>query len=94
MIKNQILIRTNVLNEQNIMKLLRNTCRILVGLLFIYSGFVKGVDPLGSNYKFIDYFNAFHLSWMDGSAIFFSFILSLAEFLIGIALFLDRKSVV
>lgn len=92
MIKNQILIRTNVLNEQNIMKLLRNTCRILVGLLFIYSGFVKGVDPLGSNYKFIDYFNAFHLSWMDGSAIFFSFILSLAEFLIGIALFLNIKT--
>ncbi|MDE5612202.1 MAG: DoxX family protein [Odoribacter sp.] len=74
------------------MKLLKNLCRILVGLLFIYSGFVKGVDPLGSNYKFIDYFNAFHMGWMDGSAIFFSFLLSLAEFLIGICLFLNIKT--
>lgn len=74
------------------MKLVRNICRILVGLLFIYSGFVKGVDPLGSNYKFIDYFNAFSMSWMSFSALFFSFLLSLAEFLIGICLFLNIKT--
>lgn len=74
------------------MKIIRNICRILVGLLFIYSGFVKGVDPLGSNYKFIDYFNAFHLSWMNGTALFFSFLLSLAEFLIGLSLFLNIKT--
>lgn len=74
------------------MKLLRNICRILVGLLFIYSGFVKGVDPLGSNYKFIDYFNAFHMNWMGGTALFFSFLLSLAEFMIGMCLFLNIKT--
>lgn len=74
------------------MKLLRNICRILVGLLFIYSGFVKGVDPLGSNYKFIDYFNAFHMNWMGSTALFFSFVLSLAEFMIGMCLFLNIKT--
>lgn len=74
------------------MKPIKNLCRILVGLLFIYSGFVKGVDPLGSNYKFIDYFNAFHMGWLDGSAILFSFLLSMAEFLIGICLFLNIKT--
>lgn len=74
------------------MRLLRNICRILVGLLFIYSGFVKGIDPLGSNYKFIDYFNAFQMSWMEGTALFFSFLLSLTEFLIGVCLFLNIKT--
>lgn len=74
------------------MKLLRNICRILVGLLFIYSGFVKGVDPLGSNYKFIDYFIAFHMNWMGSTALFFSFVLCLAEFMIGMCLFLNIKT--
>ena len=68
------------------MKLLRNICRILVGLLFIYSGFVKGIDPLGSEYKFTDYFNAFGMSWMNFTSLFFSFLLSMSEFLIGICL--------
>ena len=73
------------------MKLLRNICRILVGLLFIYSGFVKGIDPLGSEYKFTDYFNAFGMSWMNFTSLFFSFLLSMSEFLIGICLFLNIK---
>lgn len=74
------------------MKLFMNICRILVGAVFIFSGFVKGVDPLGSNYKFIDYFNAFGMGWMNFSALFFSFVLSLAEFLIGICLFLNIRT--
>ena len=68
------------------MRLVKNLCRIIVGIVFIYSGFVKGIDPLGSDYKFTDYFNAFGMGWMNATTLFFSFALSLAEFLIGIAL--------
>ena len=68
------------------MRLVKNLCRIIVGIVFIYSGFVKGIDPLGSDYKFTDYFNAFGMGWMNVTTLFFSFALSLAEFLIGIAL--------
>ncbi len=68
------------------MRLVKNLCRIIVGIVFIYSGFVKGIDPLGSDYKFTDYFNAFGMGWMNATSLFFSFALSLAEFLIGIAL--------
>lgn len=68
------------------MRLVKNLCRIIAGIVFIYSGFVKGIDPLGSDYKFTDYFNAFGMGWMNVTTLFFSFALSLAEFLIGIAL--------
>ena len=67
------------------MRLVKNLCRIIVGIVFIYSGFVKGIDPLGSDYKFTDYFNAFGMGWMNATTLFFSFALSLAEFLIGTA---------
>ena len=68
------------------MRLVKNLCRIIVGIVFIYSGFVKGIDPLGSDYKFTDYFNAFGMGGMNATTLFFSFSLSLVEFLIGIAL--------
>ena len=66
------------------MRLVKNLCRIIVGIVFIYSGFVKGIDPLGSDYKFTDYFNAFGMGWMNATTLFFSFALSLAEFLIAL----------
>lgn len=65
--------------------------RIIVGLVFIYSGFVKAVDPLGSTYKFIDYFNAFNMSWATGLSFGLAILLSAAEFIVGIAVLLNLK---
>lgn len=55
------------------MRLVKNLCRIIVGIVFIYSGFVKGIDPLGSDYKFTDYFNAFGMGWMNATTLIFLF---------------------
>jgi uncharacterized membrane protein YphA (DoxX/SURF4 family) len=68
------------------MKTLKIICRIAVGLVFIFSAFVKGVDPLGSAYKFGDYFVAFGMSSLDFLTLPMSFFLSTAEFVIGVAL--------
>jgi uncharacterized membrane protein YphA (DoxX/SURF4 family) len=57
--------------------------RIFIAVVFIYSGFVKAVDPLGSTYKFIDYFNAFGMPSFDILAFPLAIILSSIEFLIG-----------
>jgi uncharacterized membrane protein YphA (DoxX/SURF4 family) len=65
------------------MKFLRNLARILTGLVFIFSGFVKGVDPMGTAYKFEDYFIALNLTWMMGATVFLAILLIAAEFIIG-----------
>ena len=39
-----------------------NACRFLLGVTFIFSGFVKAVDPLGSFYKIQDYVTAFGMA--------------------------------
>lgn len=61
-------------------------CRILVGALFIFSSFTKGVDPLGTKYKILDYLAAYNMTWLNGMAMVLSMGLILAEFLVGICL--------
>ena len=68
------------------MSLVKHLARILVGLTFIFSGFVKGIDPWGSAYKFSDYFTAMHLDWLQWAAFPLGVLLAFAEFAIGVAL--------
>lgn len=68
------------------MKIIGNLSRILVGATFLFSGFVKGIDPWGSTYKFTDYFNAMEFEWMLWAAFPLGILLAAAEFTIGLAL--------
>jgi len=65
------------------MKVLRVISRGIVGIVFIFSGFVKAIDPLGSAYKFHDYFQAFHLSFLDWLTLPLAILLCTAEFIAG-----------
>ena len=73
--------------------ILLEIARMIVGLTFVFSGFVKAIDPLGSTYKFEDYFTAFggffeHLTPIAFPA---AIALSTLELLIGICFLLKIK---
>jgi len=57
--------------------------RVFIGIVFLFSGFVKAVDPVGVSYKMYDYLTAFNLTWLLPASVFFAVLLNLAEFLIG-----------
>ncbi len=65
--------------------------RILFGAVFIFSGFVKAIDPLGSAYKFQDYFLAFGTEWMSFAALPMAILLSTLEFIIGMGVLFGIK---
>ena len=78
-------------------KILVNIARLLVALAFILSGFVKAVDPSGTQYKIADYLEAMHLGTYapDALTLILSVLLSAAEFWLGICLlFAIRRRVV
>ena len=65
-----------------------NIARLLLALTFILSGFVKAVDPLGTQYKIHDYLAAMGVAGLvpDFGTLASSVILSATEFLLGICL--------
>ena len=76
------------------MKLLVHISRIFVGAIFIFSGFVKLVDPIGSQYKFEEYFsqNVLDMEYLIPYALAFSILLILAEIILGVTLLLGYKA--
>jgi hypothetical protein len=64
----------------------KHIARILLGLTFVFSGFVKGIDPWGSAYKFTDYFTAFQMPWLTDLAFALGVFLAAAEFFLGVSM--------
>lgn len=60
--------------------------RVILGIVFIFSGFVKAIDPLGSSYKFTEYFHAMGgiFSSMAGFSYMLAIVLSALELAIGL----------
>ncbi len=57
--------------------------RWFVGLLFIFSGLIKANDPLGFGYKLQEYFEVFHLSFLNGWATGIAILLCVLEIVLG-----------
>jgi uncharacterized membrane protein YphA (DoxX/SURF4 family)/peroxiredoxin len=76
-----------------IQKIITQISRILVGALFVFSGFVKLVDPIGSKYKFQEYFSSdvLNLEFLIPYALPFAIILIVAEILLGVMILIGYK---
>lgn len=58
--------------------------KIVLGLTFLFSGFVKSVDVYGTTFKIVDYFHAFHLDIFQPLSKLLAFGIVGLEFLLGI----------
>jgi len=62
-----------------------NICRAILAVVFLFSGFVKAVDPMGTQYKIEDYLQAFGMLSIQHSIIplLLSIGIAMLEFIIG-----------
>src|ERR1051325_1476620 len=73
------------------MKVAVNITRIIVGLLFIFSGLVKANDPLGLSYKMQEFFEVWGLAGFNDYTLFFSLVMNSFEIIAGVAVLLGWR---
>ena len=67
------------------MKSLLTISRIIVGVLFIFSGLVKANDPLGLSYKMQEFFEVWGWGFLDNYTLTFSVAMIAFEIIAGVA---------
>ncbi|TWP26572.1 DoxX family membrane protein [Apibacter muscae] len=72
------------------MKYITHLVRIIVGIIFIISGFVKTIDPIGFSYKLEEYFGpgVFNIPILENFALPLSILFVILEVLVGVLLLL------
>jgi uncharacterized membrane protein YphA (DoxX/SURF4 family) len=81
------------------MKLIVNIARIITGALFVFSGLVKAIDPLGLSYKMQEFFEAWIaggflpglMGWLYQYSTAFSLVMITLEVAVGVALLLGYR---
>ncbi|PWT77013.1 MAG: DoxX family protein [Bacteroidetes bacterium] len=73
------------------MKILVQITRVLVGVLFIFSGLIKANDPLGLSYKMEEFFDAWNIHGLSSFTLAFSIIMIVFEILAGVAVLIGWR---
>lgn len=76
----------NAVKGEKWCKVLTTLMRLVVGGVFIFSGFTKAVDPWGTCYKITDYLNAMGLESWTSTALIIAVALAALEFVLGMCL--------
>lgn len=59
-----------------------------MGVLFIFSGYIKAIDPMGLSYKMVEFFEVLHMEFLVPYALAFSVLMIAFEIIAGIAVLL------
>ena len=82
--------------QHKVIKICVTICRFVLAGVFVFSGFVKTIDPMGTYYKILDYVEA--LGLMDVLPQFIlsmtSFMLGMVEFCLGVYLFFGIRRII
>ena len=73
------------------MKIAVTVIRIIVGLLFVFSGLVKANDPLGLSYKMQEFFELWGMSKFNSWTLLMSVMMNAFEIIAGFALLLGWR---
>lgn len=73
------------------MKIPVNIARVIVGLLFIFSGLVKANDPLGLSYKMQEFFELWGMTKFNSWTLLMSVLMNMFEIIAGFALLLGWR---
>jgi len=73
------------------MKAVITLVRIVVGLLFIFSGLVKANDPLGLSYKMQEFFELWDMTQFNSTTLAFSVLMNAFEIIAGFALLIGWR---
>jgi len=73
------------------MKVMIAIVRIIVGILFIFSGLVKANDPIGLSYKMQEFFELWKMSALNGITLTLSVLMIAFEIIAGAALLLGWR---
>ena len=76
----------NAVKGETWCRLLTILMRLVVGGVFVFSGFTKAVDPWGTCYKITDYLNAMGMEQWSGTALFLAVALAAIEFVVGMVI--------
>ena len=58
--------------------------RLVVGATFVFSGFVKSVDPMGTSLKIREYLSAFELDYIMPISLFLAMCIGVYELVLGV----------
>ncbi|HEY9259920.1 BT_3928 family protein [Chitinophaga sp.] len=73
------------------MKIILNLLRIIVGVLFIFSGLIKANDPLGLSYKMEEFFEVLHLTFLSPYSLGYSILMNAFEIIAGVAVLVGYR---